>query len=363
LTEVQKKLEAIRAVLNDQNLGGVHLRGVDWFAWATAGGNSCVIFTNEVGVAEVFITRDRAWVLTNQIERNRLAQEEIPSGFELVSFPWEQSQAIEKFCAENAAGLQIVSDRPQGKAKSLPTAIAKLKLTLLPEEVERYRKVGRLAGEAMTAALTQAEANWTEGQLAGEGAKQLWSRGLDPTLVMVGNQDRVTSHRHPIAKLKPLGDFAMMVFCARGFGLYANLTRFVFFKEPTAAQRKLFEDVAFVESEALNASAYGKTLAEIYSVMKTAYEKRGHRGEIHLHHQGGPTGYLSRELIAGPECGLELRAESAMAFAWNPSLPATKIEDTVFVKNGQVEFLTMDPNWPTIEYFGRKRPDVLVKRS
>ena len=44
------------------------------------------------------------------------------------------------------------------------------------------------------------------------------------------------------------------------------------------------------------------------------------------HHQGGLTGYRSREAIATPGAALEIA--DGQAFAWNPSLPGAKAEET-----------------------------------
>lgn len=76
---------------------------------------------------------------------------------------------------------------------------------------------------------------------------------------------------------------------------------------------------------------------------------------IRDHHQGGTTGYLSREVIATPTTPDILATN--MAMAWNPSLPGAKIEDTfVLLADNQLENLSLDPNWPSAEIEGRLRP-------
>ncbi len=46
-----------------------------------------------------------------------------------------------------------------------------------------------------------------------------------------------------------------------------------------------------------------------------------------------------------------------IAVAWNPSLAGAKIEDTfAILKDGGLENLTFDPNWPSVEVEGRNRP-------
>ncbi len=86
--EVDDKLALVRRVMADHGLAAVRLRGIDWFAWATAGGSSAVLLTTETGVAEVVVTRTGAGVLTVDIEADRLADEEVPAGFALWASPW-----------------------------------------------------------------------------------------------------------------------------------------------------------------------------------------------------------------------------------------------------------------------------------
>jgi hypothetical protein len=49
------------------------------------------------------------------------------------------------------------------------------------------------------------------------------------------------------------------------------------------------------------------------------------------------------------------------AMAWNPSLPGSKIEDTVVVSDQGLEILTVDPRWPVFQVEGRARPELLVR--
>ena len=71
--EVLSKIERVRNRLGDRAL---RLRGSDWFAWATASGSNVVLLTAETGVAEVLISADQAWILTDAIEAQRLLDEE-----------------------------------------------------------------------------------------------------------------------------------------------------------------------------------------------------------------------------------------------------------------------------------------------
>jgi Xaa-Pro aminopeptidase len=348
-----------------ENLNGVRLRGVDWFSWATAGGSSVVILTAEVGVAEILVTRERALVLTNEIESGRMKHEEIGRDYEVVSSAWDDPQALDRIARDFTGGGAVASDRPRGTERPLPPAIAAMKLRLCAEETVRYRKLGADSAEAMTDALLRAQPGWSEWRLAAEGARELMLRGIHPTLVLVGGEERVEHYRHPFPTAKNLGGRAMMVFCARRHGLYANLTRFISFREPTALENERMSVVAQIESAAFTASVPGTSLPEAYAAIKDAYGRAGYEEETAKQHFGGTTGYLSRESFARPQSEGEIAPviRDHTAVAWNPTLPGSKIEDTVLVTDGGLEILTVDARWPTFELGGRRRPQVLLQHK
>jgi Xaa-Pro aminopeptidase len=359
--ELATKLALIRAALHQEQATAACLRGVDWFAWASCGGSNVVILTTETGVAEVLVTDDGAWIVTDEIEAGRLAAEELPAGFEVWAAPWNDPLARQAFVEKVVGAGAAISDRPNAGERPLPAELVAAKRRLLPEDVERYRRLGRDAAESMTEVLRRARPDWTEWQLAGAGAEALWRRGIEPALTLVGGERRMPIHRHATATREPIGSRAMLVFCGRRHGLYANLTRFVYFRDPTAQEERLIEDVARVEAVTLAVSRPGTTVGAVYDVIVRSYAELGHAGAEARHHQGGTTGYLSREAFAVP--GLDVVIEESTALAWNPSLPGAKIEDTVLTTSAGIEILTVDPAWPTVEVDGRPRPDVLVRPS
>jgi antitoxin VapB len=119
----------------------------------------------------------------------------------------------------------------------------------------------------------------------------------------------------------------MLVASAERGGLYANLTRIVELEEPdpelTRRQRACDEILARMREEATRA---GRTLADAFADCRRFYAEAGFPGEWRLHHQGGLTGYASRELIATPATHAVI--ESGHAFAWNPSVAGAKAEET-----------------------------------
>jgi len=352
-TEVADKLALLRAILAQEGAGALRLRGTDWFAWVTAGGSSAVLQTTDVGIAEVLVTPVEACVLTDEIEGERLRAEEIPGGFTFHIEPWAEPELRERYVANAAQGGAVLSDRPVGDEHPLPLALRQRKLVLGDAEQARYRLLGREAAEAMTEVLHRARPDWTEQQLAGAGAEALWRRGIHPALVLAAGARRLPLYRHATPSHEPIGERAMLVFCARRHGLYANLTRFVSFGgagSAPEAQRALMD----VEATGLAAVAPGKSLSSVYHALAQAYRHADVEGAIREHHQGGITGYLAREIVATASTATQL--EEGMAFAFNPSYGGMKIEDTFLLGPQGLENLTFDPGWPALDVHGRKRP-------
>lgn len=358
--ELGTKLASARAALAAAGAAALRLRGLDWFAWGTCGGSAAVLLAAETGVAELLVTAEGAWVLTDEIERDRLVAEELPPGLAVHARPWAEPAATERFVREAAGGGEVASDRPAAGERPLPPGLAARRASLLPAEVLRYRAAGRAASEAVTDVLSAARPDWTGLALAGAAAEALWARGLHPALTLAAGERRLVAYRHPTPADERLGERAMLVVCARGHGLYANLTRLVSFRRPGAEERRLAADVARVEAAALDASRPGATTGDVLAEIVRAYAEAGHAGEERRHHQGGPCGYLSRDAIARPGAADVLAPDGAVA--WNPSLPGAKIEDTLLVRaDGALELLTEDPRWPSSDVAGRRRPDVLVR--
>jgi Xaa-Pro aminopeptidase len=356
--EVSTKLEFIRQTLKETDAQGVHLSGTDWFAWVTGGASNTVLLTAETGIASVLVTPEDAWVLTDEIEAQRLQDEELPDNFKLHISPWADTSARQSFIYDATGNGTVLSDRPNENEKPLPTSLQQYKRVMSKGELERYREVGRKASEAMTEVLLAAKHTWTEYQLAGAGAEALWARGLHPALTLVAGERRLPLYRHATPTDDPIGVKAMMVFCARGYGLYANLTRFVSFGTIPDKENELHLRCREIESVALNTCKPGTSLNEVYKALAEAYQEHGFPNAIREHHQGGTTGYLAREIVANPNTTDTLTEN--MAIAWNPSLAGAKIEDTfVILSDGKLENLTYDANFPCIEVEGRLRPIVL----
>ncbi len=348
--EAAIKLAVLRDVLDKTGAGAIRLRGVDWFAWSTAGGSNAVLLSQETGSAELLVSRDDACILTKDIEAARLKAEEVPPGFSFHATPWTEMEVRERYVFEIAAGLPVLSDRPANGELPLPPTLRQRRMVLGTGEIQRYRELGRAAAEAMSEALRQAQPEWTEARLAAAGAQALVQRGLEPALVLAAGERRLPLYRHPTPSQERIGSRAMLRCCARRHGLYASLARCISFGPAPAEQRELMA----VEATGLAAIVPGGSLSAVYFALEQGYRHANRPDAIKAHHQGGITGYASREIVATPVTAAEL--ETGMAFAFNPSFEGLTIEDTFVLGPKGLENLTCDPAWPARDEQGRMRP-------
>ncbi|MHB8915929.1 MAG: M24 family metallopeptidase [Thiobacillus sp.] len=355
--EHQQKLNRLRDCLPAHH--ALRLRGIDWFAWLLAGAANGVLLAAEKGVAEIFVSATEMHVLTDDIEARRLQEEELSESVSVQSFPWAYPQLREDWVTKQLGASTLASDHPTQNEVPLPVTIAALKLELTDTELRRYAEVGRLAAEAMTEVLSDAKLEWSEFELAGAGAAALLARGLEPALILAAGARRLPMYRHPLPSAEKLGSMAMLVFCARGKGLYANLTRFISFGALPARFETAHHHVQQIEAQALSQCRPGVSLAEIYTELQHAYQQHGYPNAIVEHHQGGLTGYQAREVIARPDTHLTLKPGHVLAL--NPSVPGAKIEDTFYVGNDGLHNLTYDVSWPHTRIGNYLRPEVLQR--
>jgi len=329
------------------------LTGVGALAWYLDGARSFVQLSAERGVLAVVVGPDGDTVVTPNNEVERMVAEELPDDVVLRVRPWWEP-LLGPDLAPGAPGV-LHEDDPVA-AEGLRAARA----TLLPGEQDRYRLLGRDTAEAMTATALLLRPDTPEREAAAMLARELVARGADPTVLLVSGEPR-RAFRHPLPTAAPLGERAMLVVCARRHGLIANATRWVCFTPPSVEQQDADQRIRAVETAFLAATRPGATLGEVLAAGTAAYAEHGFAAdEWTRHHQGGPTGYAGRDPVATP--GSPLPVVAGQAFAWNPSGPGVKSEDTVLLGADGLEVLTADGVWPTApDALGLLRPDVLVR--
>jgi len=343
MSELETKLAKLHEVLEAGGLEAVVLRRVTNFAWATCGVASYVNVADAFGVASLLITRTGKCVITDNMEARRLQQEQhlVEQGWDFEVAPWyEQGGAIQ----ELTRGMPIGADYPLPGAADLEPELARLRRTLLPEEVERFRQVGRASAEAIDAAIMSIQPGWREQQIAGLLAREALSRGLEPIVNLVGTDERLTQYRHPVPTDQRLRRQAMVVLSGRKWGLVASVTRMVYFGRMPDDLRQKESALAHIHAHFITATRPGRTLDQVLQEGIEAYQYYGYPAEWRQQEQGGMAGYQPRELQAN--LGEREPVMVGQVYVWCPSVSGMRSEDTILVGEYDNEILTAIPRWP-----------------
>ena len=349
--EVEWKRKKLMNFLRPQGIEGAFFGTRAGFAWATGGRVNRIANSSPTGVAGVLVTDDDVTCLTNTIEAPRFRNEElVGTGIDVVEFDWFDSASRKKVGSDLIRGRNVVADADiwgLGLAH-LPAGVEKLRWQLTPEEILRYREGGRRAAQAVEATCREIRPGMTEHEIAGMMTHHVHQRGLNPVVTLVASDERVRDYRHPIPWDRKVQSYAMLVNCSEFGGLISNLTRFVRFGKVDAELARNHQGVCEVDAAVNLATHPGRTLGDLFEVLKKAYSDEGFPDQWRLHHQGGSTGYAGRDVFAVP--GDTTQVLDFQAFAWNPSITGTKSEDTVLVAGGGVEVLTpMTADWPRVK--------------
>jgi len=346
--EVAVKEKRVRAFLDEAGYDALVLTTQANFAWITGGGDNHLVLASDAGVASVLVTREAKVVVTNNIEAERIMAEEIAApGFDLQAVEWLAPGGAKAKIGELTRGLKVASDTGTAGSAVEAARVAELRYSLTPEEIGKYRQLGAHVGQCIGTVCQGLRPGVTENEVAGRLAESFLSRGITPTVLLVAADDRVEKYRHPISTDKKAERCVMVVVCARRWGLIVSCTRLVHFGPPPTALRRKHDAVVAVDA-ALNLSTkVGTPLGEIFRAGQQAYADAGFPDEWRRHHQGGPTGYAGRDIIATPD---EKRTvQPNQAFAWNPSITGTKSEDTILVTEAGIEWLSFSPDWPMLD--------------
>lgn len=366
--EIQKKEALLDTFLEQNNLDGVLLSSIHNFAWLTAGGDNHVVMTTEGGVASILYMKEKKYLLADSKEMPRFQDEEMTGLEEYEPITWDWHTGFTdnrktRIVLDLIGGDKVGTDMPFAGLPVIEGALGKLRMTLLPEEQERFRWLGTTCAAIAEEVCRTIEPGDTEDHIRALTSHKLFEQGIIPAVVLIATDERVRNYRHPIAKDGVLDKYAMVVITARKWGMYIAVTRLVHFGElPEDLQTRL-QICARVLATFLHHSRPAQTCRDVFAAGQQAYADGGYPDEWKLHHQGGPIAYKGRESIAHPENAMILTEGSAVA--WNPSVQGTKCEDTALIQVDGIELVTDTGNWPRIavdvQGVTYQMPDILIR--
>ncbi|WP_311172502.1 M24 family metallopeptidase [Halobellus ordinarius] len=373
--QLDHRRERLSAFLDSEGLDAVWFGRPNSFAWLT-GGSNVVDRDADVGVAAAGYTREDGFVaVTDNIEAERLATEELSDPFDIVSVPWYES-SLRGAVAEATPGAGAADFDVPGLAA---IDASRLRRPLSATDVDRYRTLGREVAAAIERVARELRPEDTEREVAAGLRIALATRGIEAPVALVGGSERARTYRHFTPTTAELGEYALLSVTAERGGLYASATRTVAFEDAPAWLTERHETAMRVEATAIGATVRaagvgargqttdsgtaeggeraadetttgtqttgGGTAGDVFAAISEAYGTLGEPGEWRNHHQGGATGFAGREWFAMPES--DEPVETPLGYAYNPTVRGTKSEDTVLVTDAGAEVLTTTGQWPT----------------
>src|ERR671912_2003622 len=315
---------SLRELMNWQGVGALLLSSPANFAWYTGGADNRVDHGDPAGVASVLVTGNDAYILTNNIEAPRMREEQTPE-IEVVEHPWHEEPAA--LLRELAGGASVGTDFPSTSGPDLSAEIPPLRYVLDGDAIEDYRRLGEDTVVAVSEAADALSPESEELEAAAELSAACLGCGMFAPVLLAASEEPLLRYRPPVPHGGAPGKQAMLVVFAERGGLFVRLTRMIYFKEPgpqTARRQDACEEVLRRMRE--EATREERTLAQAFEDCRRFYAEAGFPDGWRAHHQGGMTGYASREVIATP--GTQQEISEGQAFAWNPSLVGAKAEET-----------------------------------
>lgn len=358
-----KKIDKVRSLLHEKDLDGILISNQSNFSWLSDGGRGHVAISTEASVGSFFITNNEIFIITNNIEAQRLQDEEIRSiDYKVKQYPWHDDSKRKAIFQELFSNKKIGSDSPIEGTIDISAYIAEHRYILTDQEVQRFYELGKDCGEAIGKVCKAMKPGLSEFEIAGMMSAELYKRGVTPIVLLIAVDERVSQYRHPLPTEKKVKKYGMIVVCGRKYGLIASLTRLFHFGPVSDELRRKHNAVVEIDTVFIAESRPGAVIGDIFSKAQKMYEEKGFPNEWEFHHQGGPAGYAPRDYVATP--GNTKKILKPQALAWNPSIKGTKSEDTIITTDNKPQIITATPEWPliTVSYKGEKweRPDILV---
>jgi Xaa-Pro dipeptidase len=333
--EVRHRIELVRRAAADMGASGALLRTRHNFSWVTAGGVNHVVLSTEVGAAPLLVTADRCVVIAPVNEVARIRDEELRGlPIEIEEVGWYEPAAA------SHQGTRLAGDA------DLEEKLIVDRMRLADFERNRLSWLAASTTTAVEGVLAATEPGDSELSLTGRLAKQLSREGIRLPVVLAAADERIHKYRHPLPSAARVVHRIMLVAVGERWGLHAAVTRIRELERPDDPLKERIIVVRNVLDAMHVATQPGSTLGDVFGAAQLAYQTAGFGDEWRHHHQGGVIGYRPRERIAIPDD--PTRIEAGMAFAWNPSVPDAKAEESTLLddRRGLVVLTRADADDP-----------------
>ena len=365
IEEFDIKRARIVGYLDKKGLDAVYLKRRCNFSWITCGGDNRIVDHSEEGWSGVLVTKQSAFLITDNTEMPRIVGEETAGlPIEQYEYNWYKSElrdAILNVCGSR----NVACDTDIGGFLRLEEDFNRIQYQLTEAELDRFRSLGKETSRTFTKVGQKIEIGMTELEVAAMLSYELVCHDIQPQLVLVACDNRISDYRHPIPTSQKIRRYVMYVAVAVKWGLNLSITRFCHFGELPDKLMMKKDAIYHIDARLIHNTRPGKRITDIFRMHRENFVEFGFPDEWRKLHQGGSTSYRIRDVKATldtPETEVVMLNQ---AYAWNPSIAGIKSEDTFLVLADRNEIISEDPHWPLVEIDVEgetiNRADILVR--
>jgi hypothetical protein len=228
-----------------------------------------------------------------------------------------------------------------------------LRQTLMAEEIDRLRRLGRDAATALEEVAAECFRGIIERDAAGRLAAECVRRQIIPRVILAGADERLETYTRPLPKGGDAEHVLMLALVATRGGLHVSLSRTICLARPSPAMVERYERMAQLVAGARHASVSGARLGDIVEQIQPSVPSES---------LGGIVAYRWPEVDARADSNWKLA--NGQALAWSLATPGVRCEDTHLIGAGGIEALTISEDWPhrsfTFDDRDYEVPDLLL---
>ncbi|WP_317856008.1 M24 family metallopeptidase [Chakrabartyella piscis] len=353
MVDTLNKIEYLKELVKKRNKMGVVIKSFANLSWLGIR-RPHVLSVSESTIVKLIITLEGVFLIANNIEMDRLLKEELDEALVKIvtpiTFMWYEDYKFP------FVDQELLIDEVEIEAE-----IKLRRMILTEKEMLKASVLGADLAEIAEGVLPYIKKGMTERDISGMLYKLCVERSIEAGLALCASSKRALLYRHPIATSEIIDDLVMIILTVRRDGMYSCLSRMVALDQVDEEVLRKRDAVLAVECAYMKYSKEGMNIRDVFYKGQEVYREYGFSDEWKNHHQGGITGYLSREdKMTGRS---DIIIKNGMSFSYNPTVPAYKAEDTFYLKENKPILTTETTNLPTVrvEFEGEiyQRPDII----
>lgn len=311
------------------------------------------------GEATLYITKDKS-ILCTDFRYIEQAKEQARD-FEIISARQDHYSSLTELAKlDRRIGFEgdfityanfgsLKEALPNADLVSLPFIVSYLRSVKDQTEIDLIRKAVLIADDAMGEVLRTLEFGQSEEEIALNielSMRRAGASGRSFEFIIASGIRSALPHGSASSKLIQRGEFLTMDIGAIYRGYCSDMTRTVFFGEPEAKHREIYEIVLKAQRAGIKAIAPGRSGKEIDAVARKVIEDAGY-GDFFGHGLGHSVGLaihenpnLNKREERILEPGMVITVEPGI---YIPDWGGVRIEDMVLVTEDGCEILTQSP--------------------